>query len=171
MNQSPPVSEARKAVAVRRAGLADAEALARLLAAFLQEEGKGPDEAVKAAELARWLAPPAPRFQALIGLQARRPCGYLAYYGAFSLFKPGPVLLVENIYVEPAARRSGLGQRLMAAAAAEGQRLGFQRLELHVRADSEKAGAFYESLGMAAAGEAVYRIEDGDLARLAARFD
>ena len=152
---------------VRRAEVADAEPLARLLEAFLEEEGKPPEAPVRAADLARWLAPPEPSFRALIGLQDEDALGYLAFYAAFSLFKPGPVLLVENLYVVPAARGSGLGRRLMSAAAGEAQRLGFRRIELHVRNDRPEVGRFYEALGMRAAGEAVYRIEDGPLAALA----
>ena len=154
-------------VSVRHAGIADAEGLARLLEAFLLEEGKPPDGPIEAATLARWLSPPEPRFRALIGIEPGRALGYLAYYGAFSLFKPGPVLLVENLYVVPEARRSGLGRRLMAAAAHEARRLGYQRLELHVRNDQSAASRFYEALGMVAAGESVYRIEDRPLAALA----
>lgn len=152
---------------VRRAEMADAAALAGLLEAFLHEEGKPPPGPIEAATLARWLAPPAPSFHALIGLQAERALGYLAYYGAFSLFKPGPVLLVENLYVLPAARGTGLGRRLMAAAAVEARRLGYQRIELHVREDRPEAGRFYQALGMDPAGETVYRIEDARLAALA----
>lgn len=152
---------------VRRAEVADAAALAGLLEAFLHEEGKPPQAPIEAAALARWLAPPAPCFHALIGLEAERALGYLAYYGAFSLFKPGPVLLVENLYILPAARRTGLGRRLMAAAASEARRLGYQRIELHVREDRPEVGRFYEAIGMNPAGETVYRIEDSRLAALA----
>lgn len=158
-------------VSVRSAGIADAEGLARLLEAFIVEEGKPPGGPIEAATLAQWLAPPEPRFRALIGIAPGRALGYLAYYGAFSLFKPGPVLLVENLYIVPEARGSGLGRRLMAAAAKEAERLGYQRLELHVRNDRPAAGRFYEALGLVAAGESVYRIEDGSLAALAEGTD
>ena len=170
MDKTPQGSAGGGPLQVRRAEVADATALAALLEAFLVEEGKRPEAPVDAAALARWLAPPAPRFQALIGLAESQALGYLAFYGAFSLFKPGPVLLVENLFVRPQGRGIGLGRRLMAGAAQEARRLGYQRIELHVRDDRPEAGRFYEALGMRHAGEAVYRIEDASLEALT-RFE
>lgn len=155
---------------VRDATQADAEALTALLAAFLEEEGKA--VAPPSAEtVARWLAPPEPRVHALLGLQAARPLGYLAFYAAFSLFKPGPVFLVENLYVSPEARGLGLGRLLMQGAARQALRLGYRRLELNVVADNAPVHRFYERLGLHPAGEAVFRIEDERLQALAGDGD
>lgn len=152
---------------MREATDEDAEALAALLAAFLREEGKAPEALPSAETVARWLAPPDPTVHALIGLRAGEPLGYLAYYAAFSLFKPGPVLLVENLYVRPEARRLGLGRRLMRAAARQALDRGYGRMELHVLADNAPVHRFYESLGLSHAGESVFRIEDRVLHDLA----
>ena len=155
------------APSVRLADAADAPALARLLAAFMHEEGKPADPAPSPAEVAGWMAEPAPHFEALVALAGDSALGYLAFYEAFTLFKPGRVLLVENLYVSPEGRGLGLGRRLMAAAAQEARRRDFVRLELHVRYQSAAAQGFYRSLGLEPAQEAVYRIEDGALDGLA----
>ena len=152
---------------VRLADRADATALARLLTAFMHEEGKPPDPPPSPAEVAGWMAAPAPHFEALIALAGDAALGYLAFYEAFTLFKPGRVLLVENLYVSPEGRGLGLGRRLMAGAAEQALRRGFVRLELHVRIESAAAQGFYRSLGLHPAQEAVYRIEDSALRGLA----
>jgi GNAT superfamily N-acetyltransferase len=98
-----------------------------------------------------------------------RALGYLAFYRAFSLFRPGPVMLVENVYVVPNARGTGVGKHLLAAAARTALDRGWGRLELNVAGDNAGADAAYQALGFNAPGESVRRVEDAALRTLAAR--
>jgi GNAT superfamily N-acetyltransferase len=98
-----------------------------------------------------------------------RALGYLAFYRAFSLFRPGPVMLVENVYVAPPARGSGVGKHLLAAAARTALERGWGRLELNVADDNAGAVAAYVALGFIAPGESVRRVEDDGLRALAER--
>ena len=59
-----------------------------------------------------------------------------------------PYLLVENVVVEAAHRRSGVGRALLDAARAHGRAAGCYKLQLS--ADDPEAFAFYEAAGLAA---------------------
>lgn len=161
--------ESPRPVRIRPATPDDAPGLAALARALVRAEGKGEAAHLTAEAVARWLSGPRPAFEALIAEAGGRPLGYLAYYHVFSLFKGGPVLLVENLFVARGARRRGIGRRLVLAAAGEARRRGLARIELNVRTSARSARRFYEGLGVRPAGETVYRIEDEALAALAAR--
>ena len=152
---------------VRPAASADAGGLATLVRGLLDYEGKRQAAHVTPETVAGWLNGPDPVFEALVATLDEALVGYLAFYRAFSLFKGGPVFLVETLYVADAARGLGAGRALMAAAAREAQRRGFVRMELHVSDDNAAAKAFYQAIGLNAPGEAVLRIEDTALERLA----
>ena len=152
--------------AIRFAEPGDAAALARMIAALLAHEGKT-SAPPTAATVAGWLDPADPAFEALIAEVDGTPRGYLAFYRAFSLFKPGPVMLVENVYVDAEARGLGLGRALLSAAAREAVRRGWSRLELNVAHDNATAAGAYAALGFADPGEGVRRLEDGALRALA----
>jgi GNAT superfamily N-acetyltransferase len=153
---------------VRPAAPEDAAALAPLVAGLMAEEGKtnappAPDQ------LAAWLTGAAPMVEVLLAEADDRALGYLAFYRAFSLFRPGPVMLVENVYVAPPVRGTGVGKRLLAAAAHTALERGWGRLELNVAEDNPGAAAAYAALGFTAPGESVRRVEDATLRALAER--
>jgi len=152
---------------IRPAGPDDAEALAPLVRALALFDGKGDVGHLTPATIAAWLTGPTPAFDAVIALADGEALGYAAFYRAFSLYRGGPLMLLENLYVTEAARKRGVGRRLVAAVAAEAQRRGYQRMELHVTESNRATRTFYERIGLHAPGEAVYRIEDGALALLA----
>lgn len=165
------MTEKAVSIVVRTARPDDAEALASLIRALARHEGKRNLEHVSTEAVADWAFGPEPVFEALIAEVDGQPAGYLAFYRAFSFFKGGPALLVENLFVAESRRGHGIGRRLIAAAAAEARRRDHVRLELNVRSDSLAARAFYERLGFFAPGETVYRIEDRALATLADAHD
>jgi len=153
-------------IAIREAGPEDSATLAAMVAELARWEGKAAPPA-SAAQLRDWLAADTPPFRVLLALRDGEALGYLAFYQAFSLFKPGPVLLVENIYVRPEARGAGVGRGLLARAAVEARRRGWTRMELNVSQHNTQADAMYAAVGFSAPGEAVRRIEGDALARLA----
>ncbi|MDZ7712802.1 MAG: GNAT family N-acetyltransferase [Rhodovibrio sp.] len=173
---------------VRPAAPEDAGTLAQLVAGLMADEGKT-NAPPTPAQLAEWLSGDAPLVEVLLAEAEGGPdggadgggdggadgggdggaLGYLAFYRAFSLFRPGPVMLVENVYVVPRARGSGVGRRLLAAAARTAIARGWGRLELNVAGDNTQADAAYAALGFTAPGESVRRLEDAELQALAGR--
>ncbi|MBK1697351.1 GNAT family N-acetyltransferase [Rhodovibrio salinarum] len=153
---------------IRPATPDDAAPLAGLVAGLMADEGKtnaGPT----AGQLAQWLSGETPMIEVLLAERDGAALGYLAFYRAFSLFRPGPVMLVENVYVVPETRGSGIGKRLLVAAAQTALNRGWGRLELNVADGNPGADAAYRALGLSAPGESVRRVEDAGLATLAAR--
>jgi len=64
---------------------------------------------------------------------------------------PRSFLLVDALCVGAAARRRGVGRRIMDAASDHARALGVQDVELTVQALNREALAFYEALGFRAA--------------------
>jgi ribosomal protein S18 acetylase RimI-like enzyme len=69
-----------------------------------------------------------------------------------------PFMLVENVVVAAAARRHGVGRRLLAAAVAVARSTGCYKVQLLSRAERTQAHSFYESSGfrLLAAGYRLY---------------
>ncbi len=60
---------------------------------------------------------------------------------------PQHTLLVDQLAVDPAHRRRGIGRALMDTVVERAQQRGASRVELTVRAHNEGASAFYAALG------------------------
>ncbi len=59
----------------------------------------------------------------------------------------GPVIFLQDLFVEPAHRRRGIARALMARVAAYARELGSPIVELTVRGDNNPAQAFYRRNG------------------------
>jgi GNAT superfamily N-acetyltransferase len=145
------------ALTVRRAELADLPAVVRLFA--IPDEGNLKDEdpssplpACYAEALASIAADPrnmllvAEREGAVIGAFHLTIIQYVAYRG-------GRVAQIENVIVEPAARRLGVGALMMAWAIDEARRQGCFRVQLTSNKARTRAHRFYERLGFTATHE------------------
>ena len=69
-------------------------------------------------------------------------------------------MLVENIVVDAAARRHGVGRRLLAAAVAGARSAGCYKVQLLSRNDRADAHTFYQSCGFTAAAAGYRRYLD-----------
>lgn len=145
----------------------DAPVLATMIRALARHEGKAQVGHITAEAVLDWAFGPEPAFHALLAEREGEALGYLAWYPIFSPFKGGRVLLVENLWAEPAARGRGVGRVLLRALAQEAVRRGIARIELNVRGDSIATHRFYAALGFVRPGEEVRRLEDEALLRLA----
>ena len=158
----------RPDIIIRKAQEGDIERLVALVRQLCEEEGKS-SAAISVSRLVELFAMPGLRLEALVAEADDRLVGYLAFYGVVSLFKCDSVLLVENMYVSPDYRTLGVGRMLMSAVAAEAVARGWDRIELNVRDDNDRACRFYGRLGFRAVRESVRRIEGEGLRFLASR--
>jgi ribosomal protein S18 acetylase RimI-like enzyme len=73
--------------------------------------------------------------------------GFCQLYPGFCSVIAQPIYTLYDLYVAPAARKTGAGRALMQAAHAHAQANGFARLDLTTARGNHAAQALYESLG------------------------
>jgi GNAT superfamily N-acetyltransferase len=94
--------------------------------------------------------------------------GYALYFPTFSSFLASRGVWLEDLFVRPAHRRTGVGRALLAAVAADLREAGGERLEWAALDWNEPALSFYKTLGARTMGEWItHRLVDEDLDRLA----
>jgi GNAT superfamily N-acetyltransferase len=99
----------------------------------------------------------------------RTPQGFALFFHNFSTFEGRPGIYLEDLFVRPEARGSGLGKALLAELAALAVERDCARLEWSVLDWNEPAIGFYQKLGARLMDEwTVMRLDSGNLARLGA---
>jgi GNAT superfamily N-acetyltransferase len=116
--------------------------LIRALADF--EKLEGPDEA-GARRLTDDFA--ARKFSLLVAEAGGQIVGYALYFNMYSTFVARPTLYLEDLFVHPAARGRGIGERFMRALAAEAVRTGCGRFDWTVLDWNVDAQKFYRRIG------------------------
>jgi len=110
-----------------------------------------------------------PVVEALIATRGGEAAGYALFFTTFSSFRCREGVWLEDLFVRPAHRRSGVGRALLAAVAArvlarEGARFEWSALDWN-----ELALSFYRGLGASTMTQWITHRLDGDaLERLAA---
>jgi GNAT superfamily N-acetyltransferase len=78
--------------------------------------------------------------------------GYALYHFTFSSFRTNPRMWLEDLYVDPSARGTGAGEKLLAAFAADALAKGAHRVDWDVL-EWNPARGFYERMGAAPSAE------------------
>nr|WP_213452733.1 GNAT family N-acetyltransferase [Micromonospora sp. NBRC 107566] len=109
-----------------------------------------------------------PAVHAHLALLAGEPVGFALWFLNFSTWEGVPGIYLEDLYVSPAARGTGLGRRLLATLAALCVERGYRRLDWWMLRWNP-AGDFYATIGAKPMDEWVpYRLSGAGLAELAA---
>ena len=123
------------------------------------------DEAV----MAQKLFGPRPYAEVLIGEIENVAEGFALFFHNFSTFEGRPGIYLEDLFVRPDARGSGLGKALLGRLAALAVERDCARLEWSVLDWNTPAIDFYKALGATPMDEwTVYRVEGDALTGLAA---
>jgi ribosomal protein S18 acetylase RimI-like enzyme len=132
---------------VERARPEDLEDVAGLVAGFRDWFGKDqPTLDGIRASLAALLDDEATEF--LLARDAQgRAMGFCQLRYRLSVWTGTPDCWLEDLFVDEAARRAGVGRSLVEAAFAGARARGCRRIELDVNEDNAAALAFYETLG------------------------
>jgi GNAT superfamily N-acetyltransferase len=138
------------APSVRPARPEDAPRLLELVEALADYEKLPRPDAAARERLVHDGFGPAPRFQLLIGERDGVPAGYALFFETYSSFLARPTLYLEDLFVHPDHRKSGLGLALFRAVAGEAARRNCGRMEWAVLTWNRLAIDFYERLGAAA---------------------
>ncbi|HEX6457581.1 MAG TPA: GNAT family N-acetyltransferase [Thermoleophilaceae bacterium] len=128
------------------AGPDEAADVTRLMIAFRNWWRRDwPDDDTFALGIERLLADENTDF--LLGAVDEGAAGVCQLRYRYSLWWDAPDCLLEDLYVEDAARGRGLGAELVRAAAGRARERGCRRLELDVNDANAPALALYERLG------------------------
>ena len=103
-----------------------------------------------------------PYAEVIIGEIDGEPQGFALFFHNFSTFEGKPGVYLEDLFVRPAARGSGLGKALLSRLAAIAVERDCARLEWSVLDWNEPAIGFYKKLGARLMDEWTVMRVDGD---------
>lgn len=128
------------------------------------------DDAVLAAKLFGPNGGHGPYAEVIIGEVDGVPQGFALFFHNFSTFEGKPGVYLEDLFVRPEARGSGLGKALLSRLAAIAVERDCARLEWSVLDWNEPAIGFYKKLGARLMDEwTVMRVDGAALAALGAQ--
>jgi ribosomal protein S18 acetylase RimI-like enzyme len=133
-------------VAVRQATIPDLDLLVPLFDAYRQFYRKPSDPGLARQFLLDRLQ----HNQSIVFLASRQDgsaVGFTQLYPSFSSASAAPILILNDLYVKPEARRIGVGSLLLSAAADFGRAAGAARMTLSTEVTNTAAQALYEALG------------------------
>jgi GNAT superfamily N-acetyltransferase len=159
-------------VSVRPAEQADVELIHGLIVALAEYE-RAPEQVTGTPEqLRRWLFGEVRAAEALVGEVDGEPAGFALFHGTFSTWECQPGLWLEDLFVLPAHRRSGVGGRLLREVARITVARGYTRLTWTALDWNEMALSFYRKIGASALDEWTnYRLSGATLHAVAASAD
>jgi GNAT superfamily N-acetyltransferase len=107
-----------------------------------------------------------------LALEGEDIVGFALWYRTFSTWQGKPGLWLEDLFVRPEARGTGLGKALLVELARTAVARGWTRFEWWVLDWNESAQGFYRSLGARPEDEwTVWRVDGDALPALAAVAD
>jgi GNAT superfamily N-acetyltransferase len=145
MNEQHEVNEPYE-VAVRQATILDLDLIAPLFDAYRQFYRKPADLALAR----RFLLERFQHNQSIIFLAVRQDgsaIGFTQLFPSFSSASAARILILNDLFVLPDARRKAVGSLLLAAAAGFGRAVGAVRLTLSTEVTNRAAQALYETEG------------------------
>ena len=134
------------AVLVRQAVLADLAVLAPLFDGYRQFYGRAPDPAAAEAFL-RARFDHGESVLVLATDAGGRPLGFTQLYPSFSSVSLARTFILNDLFVVPDRRRSGVGSALLQAAVDHARALGAVRVSLNTDVANTTAQATYEARG------------------------
>ncbi|WP_432769705.1 MAG: GNAT family N-acetyltransferase [Sphingopyxis sp.] len=156
-------------VSIRPATPVDLPLIAQFIRDLAAYEKLSDEVRFDEATLGANLFGPRPYAEVIIGELDGTPQGFALFFHNFSTFEGRPGIYLEDLFVRPEARGSGLGKALLARLAQLSVERGCARLEWSVLDWNAAAIGFYESLGARMMDEwTVMRVDGDALAGLAA---
>ncbi|WP_347303105.1 GNAT family N-acetyltransferase [Croceibacterium sp. TMG7-5b_MA50] len=158
------------ALSIRPATRDDLPLIGELIHALAEYERLGGEVRFDPAALEGYLFGPTPHAEVVIGEVDGAPQGFALFFHNFSTFEGRPGLYLEDLFVRPAARGSGLGTALLAYLAWLAAQRDCARLEWSVLDWNAPAIGFYRALGARPMADwTVMRVDGAALDTLAAR--
>lgn len=156
-------------LSIRPASSADLPLIAGLIRDLAKYEKLAHEVRFDEAVLHEKLFGPRPYAEVVIGELDGVAQGFALFFHNFSTFEGKPGIYLEDLFVRPEARGSGLGKALLAHLAILAVERDCARLEWSVLDWNEPAIGFYRKLGARLMDDwTVMRLDSANLARLGA---
>jgi GNAT superfamily N-acetyltransferase len=153
---------------VREARESDLDRIRQLIVELASYERAAHEVKTTSEQLRVALFGPQPAAYALVAESDNQVVGFALYFRSFSTWEGVHGIYLEDLYVMPEYRGSGLGKALLSSLAGLAVDRGYARLEWAVLDWNQPAIDFYRGLGAVALDEwTVYRLSGGALAALA----
>lgn len=139
---------------IRSGAASDAPYIAQMLGHLAQELGDGSDFASNTETIRNHGFGETPLFSTLIAETIQnKPVGFALYFPHFSTTRGKPGVYIQDLWVEPEMRGSGLGARLLCCVAERaGSEWEAAYLMLSVHEHNHDAERFYQRLGLQSVG-------------------
>lgn len=134
-------------VTVRPALPADGPAYVRLVRALAEFEQLPPPDEAASARLLDDAFGPRPRYELWVAELDGEVAAYAVTFSTYSTFRGKPTLFLEDLFVDPAARRRGVARAVLARLRAEAEARGCGRFEWFVLDWNVNAQELYRSVG------------------------
>lgn len=149
-------------LSIRPAAPADLPLIAQFIRDLADYEKLAHKVRFDEAKLGEKLFGPRPYAEVVIGELDGAPQGFALFFHNFSTFEGRPGIYLEDLFVRPEARGSGLGKALLAHLAGLVVERDCARLEWSVLDWNAPAIGFYQSLGAKLMDEWTVMRVDGD---------
>jgi GNAT superfamily N-acetyltransferase len=155
-------------LSIRPATRADLPLIAQFIRDLAEYEKLAHEVRFDEAGLGERLFGPRPYAEVIIGELDGTPQGFALFFHNFSTFEGKPGIYLEDLFVRPEARGSGLGKALLQRLAQLAVERDCARLEWAVLDWNEPSIGFYKSLGAKPMDEwTVFRVDGEALSELA----
>ncbi|MDO8861180.1 GNAT family N-acetyltransferase [Haliea sp. E1-2-M8] len=134
-------------IAIRPATAADTTAMDRMLRGLAASLGQSDKYLGSSAALALHGFGPEPAFFARLATEDDQAVGMVVYFWEFSTWRAQRGVFIQDLFVNPELRGTGLGKRLLLAAAEHGRSVDAAYLRLSVDNANLGAARFYQRLG------------------------
>jgi GNAT superfamily N-acetyltransferase len=159
----------RQAFRIEQATARDALVILGMINALAEYERMADQVTATEETLRATLFGARPAAEVVIGYAGDQPAGFALFFHNYSTFLGQPGLYLEDLFVVPEWRGSGLGKRLLTHLARLAVERGCGRFEWSVLDWNEPAIGFYKKLGATPMDEwTVFRVTGDALRRLAA---
>ena len=145
----------------------DVALILRFIKGLAEYEGLADEVVATEEDLGKFLFGSQPAAEAVIAYQGAEPVGFAVFSQRYSTFLGRPILYLEDIFVLPEWRGSGVGRELMIYGGGLAKARGYPRMSWSVLDWNESAIGFYKNLGaQQAEGWSTYWISSEALERL-----
>lgn len=134
-------------VVIRAANKKDAQIIHELLVGLETDMGAAGVVKRSAQDIERFGFSDPPFFHVQIACLGAEAVGLAIFFREFSTWRGTPGVYVQDLYVSPQLRSSGLGWELMEAVFGQAREWGASYCKLSVYDENESAIAFYQRLG------------------------